>query len=366
MVIAGLLQVIATDLNLSVTRAGYLITAYALGFAFGAPVLGAITGRFCRKQVVVVGLLIVAAGSLWGAFIHDAHALVASRMVVAFGASLVIPSVSAIAAFIAAPVDRPRALAQVIMGMTLAMVIGVPAGTWLGGQVGWHVTLALAALLATVAAGAIKWLLPGGINVPPVPFAAWRALLGNWRAHALIASSMLHLMAVFTLFTYIAPFLYQVGGLQADKLSLMLAWFGVAGLSGNILLSVIGARIKRDRLFLAAIILTGCAVFAMNWTHYSIVVAVLAGGLWSLVGNFFVPLQQARMLAFAPHAGAAILALNISAVFVGQALGSLVGGLVSERFGLDALPFAAAALTLVTLGYILATRGLIKIPAAAT
>ncbi|HYO88003.1 MAG TPA: MFS transporter, partial [Candidatus Limnocylindrales bacterium] len=205
MIIAGILQLIATDLHWSTTQAGHLITFYALGFAVGAPILGAALGTWCRKRVVILGLSLVSAGSLASALAADSPWLELARLLVACGGAMTIPSVAAIATYLF-PAERPKALATVLLGMTLAIIVGVPLGTFIAGVWGWRVPLIGAAMLAAVAALTIKARLPGGIVVPPVPLSAWKDLLGDRRTYLLLASPLLMVAATFSIYGYIAPF----------------------------------------------------------------------------------------------------------------------------------------------------------------
>jgi predicted MFS family arabinose efflux permease len=341
MVVAGLLQLIAADLAWPPARAGSLIMVYALGFAIGAPVLGVLVGTWCRKTTIVLGLGLVAAGSVLGALATSTWPLLVARVVVAAGAALTLPSVSAVAAYLY-PEDRAAALATVLNGVTAALVFGVPLGTWLGGVAGWHATLACAGALAAAAAVAIKWLLPGGIVVPPVPLATWARILRESSTYRVVAPPLVFTAATFTLYAYIGPFLHAVVGLGAGSLAGLLFEFGVVSLAANAVLASLAHRVGEPRLQLASTWLLAAALGAMVATTGRPALVAVLFVPWAIANTFFTTLQQSRVSAESPGTVPALLALNTSAAFAGQALGTAVGGVAMALGGPMALPPTAA------------------------
>jgi predicted MFS family arabinose efflux permease len=348
MIIAGVLQLIATDLQWSPAQAGRLITWYALGFAVGAPLLGALLGSWCRKQVVILGLSLVCAGSVASVLAARSPWLELARLVVACGAAMTIPSVAAIATHLF-PAERARALAAVLLGMTLAIVAGIPIGTFAAGVWGWRAPLAGAAALAAIAGLLIKIYLPGGIVVPPVPLRAWRALLSDSRTYALLALPLLMVAATFSVYGYIAPFVRTMVGIDARGLSWLLLWYGLVSLAANGMLGALGRRVGPERLLVLSMI---GLVFTLGLTRFTDARLGLLVGLfaiWAASSVFFGTLQQARLVESAPTAGTALLALNNSATFAGQGLGVSIGGIVVSQSGVQALPWAGAGLALLAL-----------------
>lgn len=343
MVIMGILQLIAIDLNWTAAQAGNLITLYALGFAVGAPLLGAALGGWCRKQVVILGLSLVALGSLGSALAAQTLWLEAARLVVAAGAAMTIPSSAAIAAYLF-PSERPRALAFAASGMTVAVVLGLPLGTLVAGTWGWHAPLFGATLVAAMAAIAIKVWLPGGIVVPPVPLRTWATLLGNPRTYPLLGLSLICLAANFSLYAYIAPFLHDMLGIGPHGLSWLLFWFGLASLAASLVLGPLAARVGAQRLMFASMLALLVSLALTRFTEDRLWLLMMLFVTWAAGNSFFGTLQQARVVEAAPASGSALLALNTSAIFAGQALGTVIGGWVLVHAGVRALPWAGAAL----------------------
>lgn len=345
MIVAGILQLIATDLQWSTADAGRLITLYALGFAIGAPLLGAAFGTWCRKKTVMLGLSLVAFGSLGSALASQAIWLEAARVLVAAGSAMSIPSVSAIVAFLF-PQERPRALALVLMGMTLAIVLGVPAGTLLASLYGWHAPLYGAAILAAVVALGVKVFLPGGIVVPPVPLRAWLSLLATARIYPLLALPIVSVAATFCIYGYIAPFTKAMLGINAQGLSWLLLWFGVVSLFASLSLGRISKSIDAKRILPMTIVGFVLCFFLLDMTAQRLWLAIVLFASWAVCNSFFGTLQQAQIVESVPSAASALLALNTSATFVGQALGTTIGGIVIQTSGVRELPLAGFALAL--------------------
>jgi len=356
MVIAGLLQLIARDLDWQPAQAGHLVTTYALGFAIGAPVLGAVFGSYCRKKTVVLGLALVATGGALTAWAPGSPWIEAARLLVAAGAALTLPSTSAIAAYLH-PEDRAAALAQVLVGLTLAVVLGVPLGTLLAEHLGWRSTVLAAALLAALASAVMQLALPGGIVVPPVPLQAWRNLLADMRMLPLFLVTLVVVAGSFSVYAFIAVFVAAMAGLGAQGLSGLLFLYGLASLAASLVLGRMVGAIGELRLLMVSLVTLALALAALGQTAHK--PALLAGLFvaWAVAGSIIGTLQQSRIVAAAPTLGPASLALNTSASFAGQALGTIGGGLVLSAFGIGGLPWLAAGLV-ATATVLLAVTGM--------
>lgn len=343
MITAGLLQLIAADLEYSAARVGQLITVYAAGFAIGAPLLGALLGRFCRKHVVLLGLGLVAAGSFATAATQSSPWLESARVLAAAGAAMTLPSVSAIVAHLYAEA-RPRALGAVLMGLTIAMVLGLPVGTLLGSAFGWRVAFAAAGLLAIVVAVVLKLALPGGIVVPTVGVAAWRELLRAGSTYVLLLPSVLFSAANFALYAYVAVYLAYALGSGANELAGFLLLFGVASICANLAIGVASDRVGAARLLAASCGGLALTMVTMAGGAGNAGLVIAAFVAWAFCNAFFLALQQTRVVDAHPAAATALLALNNSATFAGQAAGSIVGSAVLATLGPAALPWAGCAL----------------------
>jgi predicted MFS family arabinose efflux permease len=185
--IAGVLNMLAADLHISVSAAGQLVTVYAVAYAVGSPFLMAASSRLSRRGVVLLGLALTFAGVLGSSLALNAPMLYASRVFVAFGAALYTPTAALIALTTGEPSRRIRGLSLVISGLTIAQIVGVPLGTYAGGLLGWRWGLALAAPAGAAALVMVARWVPRDIAFHPPSFAGFFGALRDWRLGLVIA-----------------------------------------------------------------------------------------------------------------------------------------------------------------------------------
>ena len=350
LVIAGVLDVIAAELQVTVPLAGQLVGIYAIAYAIGSPLIVTFTGRVDRRRMILIGLALIAVGSLAGAASPNFATLFASRIVVALGAGMVTPTASAITAAVVAPERRGRALAFVFGGLTIAQVLGMPAGTYIGHHLGWRYSLLLVTVLALIAFVAILRRVPSKIAVPAPSRQAFRRVLGDRRLLWTLAVSALVLGAQFIPFTFIASYLVHYSGADPVGVTLLLFWFGLAALVGNLIFGrVIDRHGARGAIVITICVVVGVMLLLPAMKHGFVATLVILA-LWGMFGFGFNPAQQARVVEVAPYATNIALALNAASLYVGQALGAAIGGATLANFGIEALSFVAAALGLCALG----------------
>ena len=174
LIIAGLLNEMAADLQTSITAIGQLITGYALAVCFGAPILAGLTSRMERHTLLIAALVIFAAGHLLAAVAPGYGTLMVLRVATGFGAAIFTPQAAATAGMLVPPEQRGRAIATVFLGFSVATVLGVPLGTYLGGHFGWRAALAMVGGLSVLCAVMLYIQLPKQLTVEPINLAAWR------------------------------------------------------------------------------------------------------------------------------------------------------------------------------------------------
>ena len=332
-VIAGLLPSIASDLSISVSAAGQLVTAYALTYAVGSPILAVTLNNIDRRTVLALALSTFIAGNLLAVMASGYGLLLASRMLMAVGAGLCMPTALAVSVAVASPERRGRAVALVTSGLTVATVIGVPLGNLVGSLFGWRATFAMVAMIGTVALAGLLLGLPRGL---PRNTASLSERLAVARRHGnvLIALLITVLWALggFTMFTYFAVPLRALG-FDATHISLALLVFGAAAAIGNMLGGLLADRL--GTVVTAALGLTGMASALIlhslvlklmpGQAHYAVLGAIF---LWGLSGWAFYPAQIASIIRIEPQASMIALSLNASAMYLGFAIGGALGGAV--------------------------------------
>ena len=345
-VIMGLLIQVAADLKVTIATAGLLISGYALGVFLGAPVLTVATSRWPRKTVLTGLMAIFTLGNLCCAMAPNYTLLLLARVVTSL-AHGTFCGVGSVGATSLVPADR-RASAISIMftGLTIATLLGVPAGAWLGLHFGWRSTFWAVAAIGVLAMLVIAALVPAdhehgkriavrdelrAIGQPSV-------LLG-------LLMTVLGFAGVFTVFTYIQPILTEVTGFAQGAVSPILLVFGVGLIAGNLLGGKLADRHLTRALWstlVALIVVLG----AMSFALHSKVLAVLFVGLLGVAAFATVPPLQLWVLHKANDAKSLASSLNIGAFNLGNALGAWLGGVVVARGpGLGALTWVAALVT---------------------
>jgi predicted MFS family arabinose efflux permease len=346
-VVSGMLSAVATELGVSVTAAGQLTTAFALAYALGAPLLAVLAGRWERRTLLVVALLAAGAGNALAALAPNYPLLLLARVVAALGAAAFTPAATLVATQLSPPERRGRAVAAVFSGLTLALVVGVPAGSLLEGPLGFRGVFALVAATCVVAAVGVRLLVPRVEAPPAVGLRARLAVAADRRVLTVLGVSVLALLAVMTVYTYIAPLLAelaQIGGgqLGGGVLGLLLLGYGLGCLLGNSLGGRLADRFGSRRPLLAILPLFVALLATLPLTAGTVpgaAAALFALGAVGWTGN--APIQS-WLIELAPQSGGLVLSLNASAIYLGAGLSGVVGGAVIAWLGVRALPLVAA------------------------
>lgn len=348
MVVPGALNDIAGSLQVSVAIAGQLVAVSAAVMCVGAPLVAVFVGGVDRRQLLVLALVWYAIGHALAAATPGFAALLPVRALGVLGAAAFTPQAAAALNAMTTPADRGRAVTFIFLGWSLASVLGLPLHSYIGETLGWRWAFALVALLSVGAAVAVWRTLPAGIRPAPLSLASWHATLTHPALMAIVAVTALSAAGQFTLFSYFAPYYSQVLGLGAAGISLLFLWFGTFGLAGNLLLTRFVDRFGASRC--VAVGLAGMALSLAAWplsANVWVMLVVLVP--WALGCFSSNSAQQARLGAAAPAMAGALMALNTSAIYLGQAVGAASGGMLVATAGFGALSPVALAWMLMAL-----------------
>ncbi|MDZ7592043.1 MAG: MFS transporter [Rubrivivax sp.] len=342
MVTAGALNDLAQSLQVTPAVGGQLITAAAVAMGVGAPLMAAAMGQWDRRRLLTLALLWYAAGHAISALMPSFAALLPARVLTMLAAAVFTPQAAAAISVLAPPAQRGRAITYIFLGWSLASVLGMPAHSYVAETLGWRWAFALVTVLSLAAAWGVWRALPGDVRPPPLTLRNWGTALSNPLFMAMVAVTALSGAGQFTLFSYFAPYYRQELGASAGGVSFLFLWFGIFGLLGNLLL----AR-SIDRWGAASCVNFTLALMALSFATWSLAGSSAAMAVvlvpWALGCFSSNSAQQARLSgssgAFAP----ALLALNTSAIYLGQAVGAGSGGLMLTAGGFGALPWAALA-----------------------
>lgn len=353
-VIVGLLPTVAEDLRIDLPLAGLIVSVYALGVTFGAPVLTALTGRIPRKRLLLGLMALFVVGNGMAALSPSYAPLLAARVLSAFAHGVFFSVGATIAADLVPEDRRASAIAMMFMGLTVAIVTGVPLGTMIGQNFGWRATFAAVAGLGVIAFAAIALLLPARLRMaPPASIGDQVRVLGSGRLLIVFAMTALGYGGTFVTFTYLASVLQQITGFAESSVSVILVLYGVAIALGNIA----GGRLANRNpvralagLFVAqALVLALFSVTAPSpWLAAPTLAALGFLSFANVPGLQIYVVQLAQSVR--PTAVDVASALNIAAFNLGIAAGAWIGGLVvASPLGLGATPWVGAILVAVAL-----------------
>jgi len=342
MSVAGTLNDIAHSLQVSVALAGQLITIAAAMMAFGAPLLAGWVAGFDRRRLLALALLWYGAGHAISALMPSYGALWPVRAVTMLAAAVFTPQAAAAIGFMAAPQERGRAITFIFLGWSVASVLGLPMSAWLGETFGWGVAFDAVAALALIAAAWVYGVMPDGVRPAALSLRAWKDVLTNPVLMAMVMVTALFGAGQFTLFSYFTPYYKLRLGASAEQITLLLMWFGAFGLIGNLVLT----RVV-DRVGPSAAVTVAMALIAASLVLWPLGVGLISMGLvlvpWALGCFSSNSAQQARLGQAAPALAPALMALNTSAIYVGQAAGAASGGWLINRTGYASLNWTGLA-----------------------
>ncbi|RVC62763.1 MFS transporter [Mesorhizobium sp.] len=351
-VIMGLLLDVSSDLGVSIPAAGQLISGYALGVVIGAPLLTIATGRWPRKMVLLALMAIFTLGNLACALAPDYWTLMGARVLTAFAHGTFFGVGSVVATGLVAPNRKASAIALMFTGLTIANILGVPFGTWLGQAFGWRATFWAVTLVGIAAFAVIMALVPRDQPEPQKSnLRADLAVLGRAPVLLGFATTVLGYAGVFAVFTYIAPMLTEIRGFQEAAVSPILLVFGGGLIAGNL----VGGK-AADRWpvpsVLGSLIVLALVLGLMTFALQSQMLAVIFVGLLGAAAFATVAPLQMWVLEKAEGAGQSLASsFNIAAFNLGNAAGAWLGGaVISHGPGLGAVTWVAALLPLSALG----------------
>lgn len=348
MLVAGSLNDIVRDLRVSVALGGQLLAVSAIVMAIGAPLIAAFVGGVDRRRLLTVSLAWYAAGHALAALMPDYAALLPVRALTVLSAAAFTPQAAAALGVMTAPAERGRAITFIFLGWSLASVAGLPLTSWVAETAGWRWAFALVAAMSAPVAWAVWRAMPDGVQPARLSLAQWASVLRNPVLMAIVAVTALSAAGQFTLFSYFAPYARQVLDAGPGQTSALFGVFGLFGLLGNLLLTRHVDRLGPARC--VALGLSSMAFALALWPWAGSVAAVALVMIPWAMGTFSSnSAQQARLGAAAPALAPALLALNTSAIYAGQALGAAGGGALFAASGWRWLSAAALAWMLAAL-----------------
>ncbi|NOI79888.1 MFS transporter [Vibrio tubiashii] len=357
-VIVGLIPTMAADLSVSLPSAGLLVSLYALGVAVGAPVLTALTGNWPRKKVLLTVMSLFVLGNLLAWQAPGYNTLVMARILTGLAHGVFFSIGSTIATGLVSKEKAASAIAIMFTGLTVALVTGVPLGTYIGQTFGWQATFLIVALLGLIALISSAALIPSNLKQPPATkLSAQLKVLTQPRLLLVYAITALGYGGTFTAFTFLAPILEEVSGFNSSAVGLIMLVYGVSVAIGNIWGGKMADTMGPIKALTVIFVGLALVLVVFNFTAYNSIAAVMTILVWGAFAFGNVPGLQVYVVKlaekYAPDAVDVASGLNIAAFNVGIALGSWGGGVIVEQAGLMNTPWVGA---MIVLGALVLTR----------
>jgi DHA1 family inner membrane transport protein len=348
----AMLHELSDGLGVTIREAGLLITFGAMVLCVGSPVTAWLTSRIERRHLLMGALAVIAAANFASAFAPNYAALLVIRLLMAAVAALYTPQAAGTVSLIVPLEKRGGSIAYVFLGWTLAAAVGLPLVTFVASRYGWREVYAGIGALSCLSLLLLAWRLPRGLFGTPVDLKTWIDLARNRLVVLLLLITTLQISGQFVIFTFLAPLLGQLTGAGPDAASFVFAIYGLSGLVGIMTATRIvdGWGAFNTSLLATAFVLTGMTVWSFGAGALSVMAVGVA--IWGMGFGATNSMQQVRLVGAAPSAASASVSLNTSVLYVGQAIGSAIGGLLfaGGHFriaGFVAMGFMTLALTAV-------------------
>ncbi|WP_077212497.1 MFS transporter [Bacillus dakarensis] len=334
----GLLPLIAKDLNISVTTAGLTVSLYALGVTFGAPILTSITSRMSRKSLLLWIMVIFIIGNSIAAAASSIGVLLIARVISAFSHGIFMSIGSTIAADLVPESRRASAISIMFTGLTVATVTGVPFGTFIGNQFGWRIAFIVIVAVGILALFANSILVPSDLRKGnPTTLKDQFKLITNGRLLLIFTITALGYGGTFVVFTYLSPLLQNITGFKEGIVAVILLIYGIAIAIGNMVGGKLANQNPIKALFYMFIV-QAIILFILYFTAPFKIVGLMTIFFMGLMAFMNVPGLQVYVVILAeryvPAAVDVASAINIAAFNAGIALGSFLGGLITDSIGL--------------------------------
>lgn len=349
--IVGLLPALARDLDISISVAGQLVTLFAFTVMIFGPPLTAALSHLDRKRLFIAILLIFAAANALAAVSESFWLLAVARVVPALALPVFWGTASETAGQLAGPQRSGQAISRVYLGISAAMLLGIPLGTVVSNAIGWRGAFWLLAGFSLIMAIAMWVYMPSVARTAKVDFLQQARIFRERYFLSNVLLSIVVFTAMFAAYTYLADILERVAGVAPENVGWWLMAFGAVGLIGNWIggKAVDRSPIKATALFLVLLAVGMAAIVPLAHTGMIFCVAL---GLWGIANTALYPVSQVRVMNSVSHSQALAGTTNVSAANAGIGIGAIVGGMTIPSLGVEYLGYVASAVAVIALALI--------------
>ncbi|MBH0331030.1 transporter [Brevibacillus brevis] len=350
-IVTGIIGMIADDTHVSLSLTGQLVTAFSLAFAFGAPVLIALTAAVERKKLILWTLFSFIVANLLASISPSFSLLMVSRILLGLCGGIYTVVALAQAANMASPEKKGSSIAIILMGFSLSLVLGVPLGTMLGDIWGWRPVFALIAVLTLVPFFAILAYLPKQQGEEAVPLRKQLAALRNKRVIHALFISLFFVTGYSTVYTYITPLLQSTSAMTTAWVSTTLFLAGLASVAGSRIGGVSTDKWGIRPTLYVSLLLHAVILLFLPLSSQLFTWAIIMVMFWVAAVQTTVPAQQYYLITLSPHSSQVALSMNTSVFQLGLALGAGLGGVIVDHVGIVHISWVGGLLVLVGFGF---------------
>lgn len=352
---AGMLPELSRDFGVSIYEAGLLITFGAIVLCIGSPLAASLTSRFDRRILLSVTVAIIAAAQFASMLAPNYATLMGVRLVMLAVAALFTPQAAGTAAMMVPPERRGSTMSYVFLGWSLALAIGLPLIAYVASHIGWRVAYAGIGVIALLNLAMLVWRIPHGLEGTPVDLKTWAELARNPLIVVLLGITVLQTSGQFVVFAYLGPLFARLGGTSGLAI-IAFGIYGVMGFIGNIFATRVvdswGAY--RTSVTMLLLLLSGICLWALG---AGIVPVMLASMIpWGFAFSPINSMQQVRLAEAAPLLASASMSLNTSGLYIGQAIGSGIGGALFAQEMYYAVGYVGVGFVALAVGAVVLSR----------
>jgi DHA1 family inner membrane transport protein len=353
---AGMLKELSDGLGVSISTAGLLITFGAVMLCVGSPVTAWLTSRIERRTLLAATLAVLALANIASAFAPDFGSLLAIRLAMLAVGALYTPQAAGTGALIVPEQKRGSTIAYIFLGWSLAAAVGLPLITFIASRYGWRAAYGGVGALGVVSFLLLVWRLPGGLLGTPVDLKTWINVARNRMILLLLLITTLQMSGQFVIFTFMGPLLTKLTGAGPDAIALVFSLYGAFGFLGVAIATQIvdSWGPYRTSVLFTALLLTGITGWALGAGTFALMACSVV--IWGLGFASTNSMQQVRLVGAAPALASASVSLNTSVLYIGQAIGSAIGGALYARDLLHEAGFVAMAFVALAFATVILTR----------
>jgi predicted MFS family arabinose efflux permease len=349
MMIAGMLNQLSAEFKLPPPQVAQLLSVFAIVCGIGAPLLAIGLATKGRRAVLTGSLLVYAVCHALAVITQSFTVLLIVRAFTAIGAAIFTPQAAATVSLLTAPEQRGKAVGLIFLGWGLASVVGLPLGSYLAATYHWHAAMGLVAALSVVAAAAAWLTVPDGLYGQPISLVSFKALLRNRAVMQVVGVTILSACGLFSMFAYLAPLMRDVVGASSTQIPLLFACYGFAGLVGSVWVTRYIDSHGAPKIVALCLSMTTAMLLLWPLASLHLALAFVISFFWGLPGFAVNGTHQARVIAVAGVMAPVAVALNSSAIYLGQAIGTFAGGVYYSLAPHVYLPWMAAGFVALSL-----------------